>query len=85
MKVGNNKSYEYGSKQKLPNNEFVKDVVSALDYQSNSKIGKQLIDKISSSTTKTLNVNESKKSVLETAFFSCYCRQGNRESIAFRK
>ncbi|KAB2859610.1 MAG: hypothetical protein F9K09_01440 [Flavobacteriales bacterium] len=55
-KDGNNKSYEYGSKQQVPDDEFVQNTILAIEHLRKSDIGSGIVDLIASSTTKNLNI-----------------------------
>ena len=58
---GNRVAYKYGSGLKLPDNKFVQNTVLAIQQLEKVDVGAKLVDKIASSTTKTIDINESIK------------------------
>ena len=55
---GINKSFKYDAGIEVPNNAFVEKTVAALDHLKSFELGEKVINKISSSTTKTLTITE---------------------------
>ena len=70
-KNGNDASYEYGSKQSVPDNEFVHQTVNALNHiktAGSGKLPEKAVDKITTSTIKTLNITKSSEGAFKTLF-----------------
>jgi len=53
---GESKQYTYGSGLDVPNSNYVKQTIEALDYLKTSKLGYKLVTKIETSTTKSVNI-----------------------------
>jgi RHS repeat-associated protein len=65
---GKNMSYQYGSKVKVPDNSFVQNVVASLDRNRIvNKNTQGAINRIATTTNKTLNLVESKQGSFQTA------------------
>jgi hypothetical protein len=68
---GNNASYEYGSKQAVPNNAFVQNTIAALNHIKVAGAGQApeiAVNEITNSTTKTLSIVETQKGAYDMGF-----------------
>lgn len=68
---GKNVAYEYGSKQTVPDNEFVRKSIQALDYIKQAGVGQapeNAVNRIAASTSKTLNLVENSAGAYRTIF-----------------